>query len=257
MIRLRNFSCGYPGRKVLDGLSFDVEAGEFVAILGPNGAGKSTLLMALSGLLPASEGVIEIQGTPLGALGARARARSMAVVTQESEARLPFTCAEIIRMGRYPHRKRWQMETVEDREAVSRAIGLTDVGDLADRSVTEVSGGERQRVMMARALAQTTPILLLDEATSAMDVRHKLRIFGLLERINREDGLTVLTVLHDLNLAAFFCHRLVFLRDGKVLVDGPPDEVLTPEVLEQVYESRALVQPIPGTGKRQVVFLPH
>lgn len=257
MIRVRDLTCGYPGRRVLDGLSLDVGAGEFVGILGPNGAGKTTLLMALSGIVHARSGSIEVLGTALHAMTSRARARSMAVVTQESEARLPFSCAEIVRMGRYPHRKRWQMETVEDREAVTRAILLTDTGDLADRPVTEVSGGERQRVMMARALAQSTPLLLLDEATSAMDVRHKLKLFGLLERLNRDEALTVLTVLHDVNLAAFFCKRLVFLKNGSVRADGPPEEVLTERVLEEVYETRALIQDIPGTGKRQVVFLPH
>lgn len=256
MIRLEEVSCGYAGQTVLRGLSFVVRRGEFIGVLGPNGAGKSTLIAALSGIVPVQSGFIEIDGKPLARLRTRDRARLMAVVAQDVDLRFPFRCEEVVRMGRYPHQKRWQMDSPEDEEAVQRALGATDTAMLAKRLITAVSGGEKQRVVMARSLAQETPILLLDEATSAMDIHRKLRIFRVLDRLNREDGLTVVAVLHDVNLAALFCRRMIFLKDGELVADGPVDSVLTADVLEQVYETPVMVREIEGTDRRQVVFLP-
>jgi iron complex transport system ATP-binding protein len=241
---------------VLKGVSLRIEAGEFVGILGPNGAGKTTLLLAMSGVMPLRAGEIDIMSTPLARLKSRERARHMAAVAQDVDVRFPFSCGEIIRMGRYPHQKRWQMGSTADEVVVKRVLEVTDTEVLAERLITAVSGGERQRVMVAKALAQETPILLLDEATSAMDIHRKLQIFRVLEGLIQQDGLTVLTVLHDVNLAALFCKRLIFLKGGEVIADGPTSEVLIPEVLEKVYETSVLVQEIAGTGKRQVVFLP-
>jgi iron complex transport system ATP-binding protein len=159
-------------------------------------------------------------------------------------------------MGRYPHQRSWRVDHAADEAVVRAAMGDTDTVELALRAITDVSGGERQRVMMARALAQATPILLLDEATSSMDVHRKLQVFTLLERRNLEDGLTVVAVLHDVNLAAYFCRSLVFLKDGEVAYQGPTDEVLTPEILAAVYQTEAVVREIPGRGRLQVAFLP-
>ena len=257
MIEARGLSCGYPGRMVLSGVSLTVSAGEFVAVLGPNGAGKTTLLLALTGLLPSAAGEVRIMGEPLSRLTVRERALRLAVVSQDGAVRLPFPCREVVRMGRFPHEARFRMETEADREAVERAMVLTDVASLADRLVTNVSGGERQRVMLARALAQETPVLLLDEAVSAMDVHRKMEAFQVLCRMNREEGTTVLAVLHDVNLAALFCRRIVMLREGRVVADGATEEVLTPEVLSEVYRARALVHRVVEAGGRpQVVFLP-
>ena len=159
-------------------------------------------------------------------------------------------------MGRYPHRKRWRMETSGDDERVMRAMELTDTRGLAGRLITAVSGGERQRVMMAKALAQETPVLLLDESTSAMDVNRKLETFRTLEGLSARKEATILAVLHDINLAALFCRRLIFLKDGRVAADGPPRSVLVPEVLEEVYRAKVLVHEVEGIGRKQVVFLP-
>jgi iron complex transport system ATP-binding protein len=256
VIRVENLRCGYPQRTVLKDISFAVQPAEFVGILGPNGSGKTTLMLALSGVIAIEQGTIEILGTPLQRLAHRDRARRMAVVAQEGEVRFPFSCEEVVWMGRYPHQKRWQLETAEDARLVRRALDLTDATSLAERLITAISGGEKQRVMMARALAQATGILLLDESTSAMDIHRKLHIFKVLENLNREQGLTVLTVLHDINLAALFCRRLIFLRNGEKVADGPPHEVLTAEILEEVYRTRVLVHEIAEVGKKQVVFLP-
>jgi iron complex transport system ATP-binding protein len=256
VIRAEDLWCGYPGRPVLKGVSLEVRQGELIGVLGPNGSGKTTLLMALSGIIPFQRGRVELFGSPLEKLKPKDRALKMAGVMQGAEARFPFTCEEVVRMGRYPHQKRWQMDSAEDSAIVRRSIELTDTEELAERLITTTSGGEKQRVLMAKALAQDAPILLLDEAVSAMDVHRKLQIFRVLERLNDEDKLTVIAVLHDVNLAALFCRRLIFIKDGRVVADGPTDEVLTSEILEDVYQARAFVQEVMGTGKRQVVFLP-
>ena len=254
MIRVRDLWCGYPDHPVLKGISFSVEKGEFIGILGPNGSGKTTLLLALSGIVPMQRGEIELLGFPLGRLKHRERARQMAVVMQDPEVRFPFTGREVVQMGRYPHQKRWQLDSAEDEHAVGQAMLLTDTEMLAERLITAVSGGEKQRVIMAKTLAQEGTVLLLDEATSAMDIHRKLQIFRVLEKLHQENGLTVLAVLHDVNLAALFCHRIIFLKDGSVVADGESKEVLIPEILEEVYQTRVLIHEVPGAGKRQVVF---
>lgn len=253
---MEDLSCGYPGRLVLNGISFRIAPGEFVGLLGPNGSGKTTLLLALSGVVPIETGQIDIIQQPLASLKHRERACRIAVVGQETEVRFPFSCKEVVRMGRYPHQKRWQMESPGDSTIVAKALKLTDTENLADRLITAISGGERQRVLMAKALAQDTSVLLLDEATSAMDIHRKLQIFRALEILNREEGLTIMTVLHDINLAALFCRRLMLLKNGQIAADGETGAVMNSEILKQVYDTDVLVQEIAQTGKRQVVFLP-
>jgi iron complex transport system ATP-binding protein len=256
-VSVNGIRCGYSASEVLKGISFSVESGDFVGILGPNGAGKSTLVLALSGIIPLWAGRIEILGKDLERLALKERARRLAVITQDGDIRFPYSCREVVSMGRYPHRKRWQMDTVQDSEAVEKALSLTDTVALADRLISAVSGGERQRVLMAKSLAQEAPVLLLDEAVSAMDIHRKLQIFNVLQKLNREENLTVLAVLHDVNLAALFCRRLIFLKDGVVEADGVIEEVLTPKVLESIYQTRVIVQEIGGAGsKKQVFFLP-
>ena len=256
VIRVERLRCGYGDRDVLKEVSFEVRRGEFVGVLGPNGAGKSTLMLALSGIVPVRHGRIEVLGRTAQTLKPKERARGMAVIAQDADARFPFTCREVVRMGRYPHQGRWKLDSLEDEAVVSRVIHITDTESLAERLITAVSGGERQRVVVARALAQEAPILLLDEAVSAMDVHRRLQVFRLLERLNVEEGLTILAVLHDVNLAAFFCRRMIFLKGGETAADGQVSEVLTPGILEEVYQTRVLVQEIGRTGKRQVIFLP-
>ena len=256
VIRVEHLRCGYNDRDVLKDVSFEVERGEFVGILGPNGAGKSTLMLAVSGIVPVRSGRVEVLGRPVETLRPKDRARSMAVISQDADARFPFTCREVVQMGRYPHQGRWNLDSLEDEAVVRRVLHITDTEALADRLITAVSGGERQRVVVARTLAQQAPILLLDEAVSAMDVHRKLQVFRLLERLNVEEGLTILAVLHDVNLAAFFCRRMIFLKDGETAADGQVFNVLTPGILEEVYQTKVLVQEIGQTGKRQVIFLP-
>ena len=237
MIKVEHLNLGYEDRSVLSDLNFQVEAGEFVGILGPNGSGKSTLLHALSGLLTPKSGSITVRDRRLGRLDSRLRAQLLAVVPQSTEVRFPFACLEIVLMGRYPHRQRLGSLSDEDLLWALRSMRRTTTEHLQKRPITEVSGGECQRVVIARALAQDPQILLLDEATSSLDVRKKLEIFEILKFLNETRGLTVLCAMHDLNLAALYCRRLMFLKDGGIVRDGPTAAVFTPEVLARVYET--------------------
>ncbi|MEJ5365484.1 MAG: ABC transporter ATP-binding protein [Desulfosoma sp.] len=258
MIELEHVHCGYPDRKVLHDVHLSIGAGEFVGVLGPNGSGKTTLILALSGVLPVTAGRIRLNGRPLVTVPHRERARHIAVVPQDVHVPYPFSCWDVVAMGRYPHQKRGGHETPEDEEAVRQAMERTETLDLAERPITGVSGGERQRVFVAKALAQDTPVLLLDEAVSAMDVHRKLQIFSLLKTLQEKEGRTIVAVLHDINTAAVFCRRLVFLKGGRIVADGPTKEVLKADILETVYETPASVYPVPGRdGVQQVFFAPR
>jgi len=256
VIRAESLELGYGDRLVLAGLDFHVAAGEFVGILGPNGCGKSTLLHALSGLLPPRGGSITVMEQTLGTMPSRLRAQTLAVVPQSSEVRFPFSCLEIVLMGRYPHRRRLGSLTAEDLLWALRSMRRTTTDHLRDRPVTQVSGGECQRVVIARALAQDPRILLLDEATSSLDVRKKLEIFEILKHLNQARSLTVLCAMHDLNLAALYCRRLMFIKDGRIIRDGPTEAVFTPEILAAVYDTAMEVRWHPLYHRPYAVMLP-
>jgi len=256
VIAVDGLQAGYGGPPVLRDVSFIVPAGDFLGILGPNACGKSTLIRVLTGVLRPERGSVEVGGLDVAAARARDLGRTAAVVPQSTDIPFPFTGFEVVLMGRYPRLGRFARETEDDRSAVERALEETDTVALAERLVTQVSGGERQRLILARALAQEAPLLLLDEATASMDVHRKIDAFDLLSRVNRE-GTTVLAVMHDLNLAALYCRRLIFLRDGCVHADGPTEEVFRPEVIEAVYQTPAEVFVHPATSRPHAVFLPR
>ncbi len=235
-------------RYILRDVTFAVSPGEFVGLIGPNGAGKSTLLKVISGLWTGAQGVITLLDAPLPGYSPRAMARVIAQVPQITALDFPFTVKQIVLMGRNPHLGRFQLETAHDRQLVERAMRRTQTDPLGDRLIGTLSGGERQRVLIARALAQEPRLLLLDEPTANLDIQHQIGLLDLMRRLIHEDGLGAVAAVHDLELAARFCDRLVLLHRGGVLAEGSPAQVLTPEHIRLAYgvETRAYEDPITG-----------
>ncbi|HLN62963.1 MAG TPA: heme ABC transporter ATP-binding protein [Symbiobacteriaceae bacterium] len=254
-LRVDGVTCGYGGAPVLHGLSLTVARGEFLAVVGPNGCGKSTLVKLISRVLRPAEGRVLLAGRDLSGYKQRELARHLAVVAQETGAEFDFTVEEVVALGRLPHLARFRGETEADRRAVREAMDATGTLHLKDRLVTRLSGGERQRVMVARALAQEPGLLLLDEPTAHLDIAHQVELLDLTRRLNREQGLTVVAVLHDLNLAAQYAHRLLMMKDGAVFADGAPSDVLTEEHVAAVYGSRVKVTRHPEEGTPHLILL--
>lgn len=225
---------------LITNVSIDAHAGEVLGIIGPNGSGKSTLLRALAGLLPPSSGDITLEGIPLSGFNARERAIRLAYVAQDTRVGADLTVDDLILLGRYAHRRRFARLTGADLWAADEAAQTVGITAYRDRSVQSLSGGERQLANIARALTQQANIMLLDEPTSALDVYHQLRILTLL-RAQAAAGSTVIVVLHDLNDAARYCDRLAVMHHGTLRTVGPPHEVLTPELLGEVYRIDARV----------------
>lgn len=237
------------------GCSIAIRTGEFLGIVGPNGSGKSTLVRALCRALPLAAGAVLMEGESIWRMAPSRLARRLAVVPQETHIGFDFTVEEVVAMGRHPFVGRFATETDEDRDAIAWAMNQAGVSHLQHRSITRLSGGERQRVVVARALAQQPHILLLDEPTSHLDIAHQTGLLDLVWELNRQCALTVAAVLHDLNLAAQYCDRLVLMHEGRPVADGPPAEVLTVERIREVYGAEVLVMSHPTIGCPHVVTL--
>ncbi len=235
---LRDVSFGYADRRVLERISLRLEAGERVAVIGANGAGKTTLLKIIGGVLGASAGSVQINGTEVGTIQRRRLATLVGMVPQEIAIPFAFTVRDLVELGRTPYVGLFGGLSVADRRAVECAMTATDSAALAARVFNELSGGERQRALIAMALAQEPEILLLDEPTQRLDVTRQAEVLDVMCQANAERGLTVLAAIHDLNLAAMYFDRLVVLAAGTILADGPPDQVIRPDVLERAYAGR-------------------
>ncbi|MGE4442694.1 MAG: ABC transporter ATP-binding protein [Desulfomicrobium sp.] len=256
MIEIKDLSTGYKGLPVLRGISLTVREGEFTGILGPNGSGKTTLIRALSGVLPCVSGSIRIAGHDIAALPAKARARQCATVAQKNPALSAVRAQSLVLMGRYPYVSFLGGYSRHDHQRAREAMRETSCLHLGQRSTEALSGGELQRVITAKALAQDTRLLLLDEAASNLDVARTMDLYELLRGKNAA-GLTILTVAHDLNLAALYCQRLVFLKNGSVAADGPTREIFTAQTLSEIYETPLAVAAHPLTGAPQAYLVPR
>ena len=256
MIRFRNVVARYPHREqpALDGISLDAVRGRITAVVGPNGSGKSSMVRALLARLPLLAGEITLDGAPISGSTRRELATRVAVVTQREEPAFPLTVSEYVALGRYPHLGVWRAATLQDRAAIERAVALTEIQPFTGRAITELSGGEWQRVRLARALAQGGEALVLDEPTTFLDVGHEMAIFELLSGL-AAGGQAVLLVSHQLNLVARFAEHIVLLHNGRVEAAGSPSEVMQGAVLERVYEWPLVVTRDPAVGAPALVPL--
>jgi iron complex transport system ATP-binding protein len=241
-------SFAYGRRRILGDVSLALAPGELVGVIGPNGGGKTTLVRLLSGVLVPGAGTVRLEGRPLAAHRRRDVARRLAVVPQDPTVEFPFTALEVVLMGRAPHLHGLAFPGARDVAVARAAMARLDVAGVEDRPLDRLSGGERQRVLLARALAQEPAALLLDEPTTHLDLRHQAGIYDVVQELRRERGTAVLCVLHDLNLAAAHCDRLVLLAGGRIAREGPPGDVLAADVLRAAYGTAVHVGIHPETG---------
>lgn len=257
MLQAVGVHAGYGKDDVLRGIDFALHGGEVLGVVGPNGCGKSTLLRAVTGLLPLRKGEATIGGKALAGLSSRQRARLCAVQPQLEVPLFDYTVGQFVMLGRHPHMGPLSAANKEDRIAAERALVETDLCQAGARSIRSLSSGEWQRALLARALAQQSPVLLLDEPAAHLDPGHRFQVHVLLRRLAREQERAVLCVSHDLNLAAEFCDRIMMLSAGRVLALGTPEEVLTSENLQTVFHCDALrATTNPFTGRPGTVFAP-
>jgi iron complex transport system ATP-binding protein len=257
LLELIDVSAGYGPLDVLHDVSLAVGAGEMVALIGPNGAGKSTVLRVADGALRPSSGHATLDAVELSRMRARQRAQRVAVVPQEAPIPTGLFVREMVGLGRTPYTRVLLGPTQQDREAVNHAIVATGIGELTERFVDELSGGERQRVILARALAQQPRLLLLDEPTANLDLHHQVSMLELVRSLSREQGLAVLAAVHDLQLAALYCDRVVLMNQGRVVSQGSPEAVLTAPLLLETFGQRVVLSPHPTHGVPLVALVPN
>jgi len=264
ILRLDNVSFSYPSNPIFRGLSLDVPAGDFLCVLGPNGSGKSTLLKILTRILEPQEGSIDLQSKPLSQYPHRQLARLISYVPQDSSWLFPFTVMEVVLMGRTPHVRSFGFEGADDIEIARESMRKVRILELADKPITAISGGERQRALIARALAQQPQLLFLDEPNAHLDIAHQLEVFEILKDQNRQQNLTIICVSHELNLASVFSKRILLLAprgenqsksaeyERGIAAMGSPSEVLTAPTLSRVFDAPVIVDTHPTAGTPRV-----
>jgi iron complex transport system ATP-binding protein len=248
-LRAKEISLAYPaGPTVIDGLTVTIPAGQVTAIIGANGSGKSTLLRGLARLITPSAGQVLLDGRAIGQLPTKEVARSVGLLPQGPVAPDGLTVEDLVARGRYPHQSLRRQWSQADERAVDQALAATSLIELWGRPVAELSGGQRQRAWIALVLAQDTPIMLLDEPTTFLDPAHQLEVLGLLIELNERDGRTIVAVLHDINQAGRFAHHLIAMRQGQILAEGTPAEVITEQVIAETFGITCVIIPDPVTS---------
>lgn len=258
MLELEKVTTGYDKKPILNDISFTVDKGDFLGVIGPNGSGKTTLLRVISKILSPWKGRVTLEGKGLDEIKYRELAKRMAVVPQRmQETFFSYSVKDFILLGRTPYLRRFQLlESKHDLRVVREVMEETDTLGLEERNLEDLSGGERQRTIIAQALAQEPEILLLDEPTSHLDIGHQVEILDLVRKLNRERKMTVIMVLHDLNLASEYCDQLILLNEGSMFKKGTPQEILTYEIIEKVYNTLVIVYSNPLSGKPHVLLVP-
>ena len=252
-LQAENVSWSVEAKQIVDAVTLAVAEGEFVGLLGPNGSGKSSLLRTIYRMLQPDAGIIELDGANVWHIAPREVARQMAVVMQERTGDFDFSVNEIVMMGRNPHKGMFDRDTTHDFQLVADALARVDMTDFAQRSFLTLSGGEKQRVLIARALVQQARVLVLDEPTNHLDIHYQLEILELVKNL----GVTTVAALHELNLAAFYCDRLYVLKAGRMVASGTPEAVLRPDLIRDVYGVWSEVSTHPLTGKLTIAFFPE
>jgi iron complex transport system ATP-binding protein len=255
-LEARDLRLAYDDDVVVDGLSLTIPAGALTVIVGANACGKSTLLRGLARLLKPKTGCVLLDGEDIARLPTKQVATRLGILPQQPIAPDGITVADLVARGRHPHQRWLRQFSADDEAAVAAALAATATTDLADRSVDELSGGQRQRAWIALALAQGTPLMLLDEPTTFLDLAHQVEVLDLLAALNRREGRTIVLVLHDLNLACRYAHHLVAMRQGAVVAEGPPADVITADLVEEVFDLRCKVIDDPITGTPLVLPIP-
>jgi iron complex transport system ATP-binding protein len=255
MLKIENLSGGYNRNEdIVKNISLNIAEGDFVGIIGPNGSGKTTLLRLLTRVINPGKGKIFLKGKDIFQIKLKKFCGDVAFVSQNTD--YVFNVMEFVLMGRIPHQNRLQFDTKRDIEIAEHSLSLTDVLNLKDKCINELSAGEQQRVVIARALAQEPVLLFLDEPTSHLDIGHQIQILDLLKRLNGHKKLSIVMILHDLNIASAYCNRIVLMDNGAVFKDGMPEEVLTYQNIEAVYKTVVLVNENPVTRRPNVILVP-
>ncbi|MFJ5762711.1 ATP-binding cassette domain-containing protein [Neobacillus sp. NPDC093182] len=258
MINVQNLVGGYTHSPIIKGLDLEIKKGEFFALLGPNGSGKTTLFKLITGQLPIISGKVSICGKEISSLSKLEKAKKMAVLTQEVQVSFDYTVEEIISLGRYPHQKGiFKQLSKEDRKVIEEVMEITQIGDLRKTQFRLISGGEKQRVLLAKALAQEPEILLLDEPTNHLDIKHTFQMLNLLKERQQTTGLTIFSILHDLNVASLYADRIALLHNGSFLEVGDVDLLRKEDQLKKVYEVKVNAQSHPTVPKPQLLMTPN
>lgn len=254
LFEIEDLSFSYKEKKAIDNISLEIEAGFLWGIVGPNGSGKTTFLDLLIGYRRADSGSIRYKGRKIEEYRRKEISREISIVPQEFYANMPFTVEEVVFMGRYPYLSRFSAFSSEDIKRTDQAIRLLELEDLRKRFITELSGGEKQRVVFAHALAQDTPVMLLDEAISNMDIKHRLRVLDILRDKVEKEGKTVIMTMHDINLASLYSDKIIMMKDGKIVACGETEEVIKSEIINSVFEVDCYVYREEYSQKKQVFF---
>lgn len=254
MIKLENISVSYQNRKVINDLSLKFNRGEFCALLGPNGAGKSTLLRLIVDPHLDKEGDLFISDKKFEEWDRQELAKHLAIIPQDFHLQFDYKVEDLVLMGRFPYLGNWKNYTETDKSIVDKILVDLDLGDIREKLYSKISGGERRRVSIARALAQQTEVLLMDEAFANLDVNHQLEIMQLLWEINREHNKLIILVSHNINLASEYCDRIIMLKKGEVIADGHPEQIVTAANIESLYNAKLEIINNPVTGKPNLIY---